>query len=307
MGMHASPTCQMQFDAAHAEMIGQPGEGLARMFTMMNAERLDVALQGVGQAEVAGQRSRAYAAERRQGRDAQGHDSKGHPAAIATHPDVQRMLLTQRALCLGTRGMVYRTLVELELGRNPALVEFMTPLCKAFCTDAAVEAAQLAIQIHGGYGYLHEYRVEQILRDVRVTQIYEGTNGVQALALAGRALRLGQGEAFATEIAAAITLAMDAGHTTEAAALKSALTDWRTAADMLKTRPDPGFSATAFLRLSGLVALAATWARMLTRAGEAEDPAQIRQVAAFVFAWMLPETATLSRQCDYSPLGSSSR
>ncbi|HSF47772.1 MAG TPA: acyl-CoA dehydrogenase family protein, partial [Burkholderiales bacterium] len=148
MGMHSSPTCQMAFDGAEAEMLGIEGQGLTHMFVMMNAERIDVGIQGVGLAEVAGQRSRAYAAERRQGR---AEDGSG-PVAINRHADVRRMLLTQIALTEGCRALLYRTEVELELQRNAALVDFLTPVCKAFVTDSAVEAAQLAIQIHGGYG-----------------------------------------------------------------------------------------------------------------------------------------------------------
>ncbi len=192
MGMHASPTCQMAFDDAEAEMLGAPGEGLARMFTMMNAERLDVAVEGVGLIEVALQRARHHAAERRQGR-APGSDAPIDP--ISRHRDVQRMLLTQMALAQGCRVMTLRTAVELELDPDSPLAQFMTPVCKAFCTDAAVEAANLAIQVHGGYGYCREYRVEQILRDARITPIYEGTNGIQAMTLAGRLLHLGGGAA----------------------------------------------------------------------------------------------------------------
>jgi 3-(methylthio)propanoyl-CoA dehydrogenase len=301
MGLHASPTCQMAFDGAVAEMVGQPGEGLARMFTMMNAERLDVAVQGVGLAEVAGQRARAYAGERRQGR-AGGAET----VAIAAHADVRRMLLSQIALTLGTRAMVDRTLVELELGENRPLVEFMTPLCKAFCTDAAVEAAQLAIQVHGGYGYLREYRVEQILRDARITQIYEGTNGIQAMTLAGRLLRLDNGacvRAFADHVRVAAAVADRAGLIPAAVALDRALEAWNLAAEAVARQAETGYTAAAFLRLSGLVAFAAAWARLEAAADRAPLPARIRAAGDFVRRWMLPETAILSAQCrsGFSP------
>ena len=300
MGMHGSPTCQMAFDAARAEIIGAPGEGLARMFTMMNAERLDVAVQGVGLAEVALQRSLAYANERRQGRA--GKDSG--PDIIARHGDVRRMLLTQMALAMGCRAMVMRTLVDLELGDKPALMELMTPVCKAFATDAAQEAASHAIQIHGGYGFLREYRVEQIARDARITPIYEGTNGIQAATVAGRVIRLDNGAAlgdFKTEIEAARSVAIPA----TAQALSAALAAWDEASAAMLGRKDIGLTAAAYLRLTGLVAFAAAWARLEARADDSPSPDRIRTVAAFVRDWMLPETQHLSGLCKtHTELGS---
>ena len=291
MGLHASPTCQMAFDEAWAELIGAPGEGLARMFTMMNAERLDVAAQGIGLAEIAGQRSRAYAAQRHQGRTGPG----AGPDPIAAHPDIRRALLTQLALALGGRAMLYRVLVELELGTNPALVEIMTPICKAFCTDAGCEAADHAIQIHGGYGYLREYRVEQILRDARITRIYEGSNGIQGMTLVGRLLTLDDGacrRAFHAEIAAAAE-----GPAEWREDLTRAVAAWEAAASALLTAPEPGYQAADFLRLSGLLAFAAAWARLLACAAAAPSPARIRQGADFVRRWMLPECHLLAARC----------
>jgi 3-(methylthio)propanoyl-CoA dehydrogenase len=293
MGMHASPTCQMAFDGAKAEIVGAPGEGLARMFTMMNYQRLDVAMEGVGLAEIASQRSRAYASERRQGR-ALGTNSS--PAPLNAHADVQRGLLAQMALAQGCRAMVYRVHTELELGANPALVEFMTPVCKAFCTEAAHEAADLAIQVHGGYGYLREYRVEQILRDGRITRIYEGTNGIQGITLAGRLLNLNGGacrRAFHDDIAAS---AAQAGGEWSAD-LASALAAWTAAADALSGRAEPGFASAPFLRLSGLLAFAATWSRLEKAADSAPSPLRIRRVANFVRRWMLPEVHHLASLC----------
>ncbi|CAA7626748.1 Acyl-CoA dehydrogenase [Candidatus Terasakiella magnetica] len=292
MGMHGSPTCQVAFDAAQAEIIGAPGEGLKRMFTMMNAERLDVAVQGVGLAEVALQRSLAYARDRKQGRVGAGEG----PDPIVRHGDVRRMLLTQMALAMGCRAMVLRTLVDLELGDKPALIELMTPVCKAFATDAAQEAASLAIQIHGGYGFLREYRVEQIARDARITPIYEGTNGIQAATVAGRVIRLDNGAAltaFGAEIEDAITLASPA----MAARLREALAALGRASAVMLTRKDLGLTATSYLRLVGLVALGGAWARLEAAADKAPNPARIHSVAAFVRDWMLPETTHLAGLC----------
>jgi alkylation response protein AidB-like acyl-CoA dehydrogenase len=288
MGMHSSPTCQMAFDGAEAEMLGTEGQGLAHMFVMMNAERIDVGIQGVGLAEVAGQRSRTYAAERRQGRAEGGSGT----VSINRHADVRRMLLTQIALTEGCRALLYRTEVELELKRNAALVDFLTPVCKGFATDSAVESAQLAIQIHGGYGYLKEYRVEQILRDARITPIYEGTNGIQANTLADRVLRIGaSAEAFRGEIADAIA----AAQTETKQALRDAMSAWERATEALLARPAAGAAATSYLRLSGLVAVAAAWARLETAAEHSPNPQRTRSAAAFHRDWLLPECAHLTQ------------
>jgi len=293
MGMHASPTCQVAFDGAWAEIVGAPGEGLRRMFTMMNAERLDVAVQGVGLAEVALQRSLAYAAERRQGRAG----SAEGPDVISRHGDVRRMLLTQMALALGCRAMVLRTLVDLELERTPALMELMTPVCKAFVTDAAQEAASLAIQIHGGYGFLREYRVEQIARDARITPIYEGTNGIQAQTVAGRVIRLDNGAAL-TEFKAEIIEAAHGAAPAAAAALTRALAAVDKATAAILPRRDTGLVATSYLRLLGLVAFAAAWTRLETAAPFAPNPDRIRNCALFVRDWMLPEVDHLAARCQ---------
>ncbi|GAB4360500.1 MAG: acyl-CoA dehydrogenase family protein [Gammaproteobacteria bacterium] len=290
MGMHASPTCQLAFEGARAELIGAPGEGLARMFTMMNVTRLDVGAEGVGLAEAAMQRAWRYAAERRQGR-APGSAEGSDP--ICRHGDVQRMLLTQRALVEGCRALVYRTLVELELEGASPLVEFLTPVCKAFCTESAVRVADLAIQIHGGYGYCREYRVEQVLRDARITPIYEGTNGIQAMTLAGRLLRLGEGgcwRAFEADLRSAI----GSGESAVASALARALPRWVEATEAVVAMDDPGMAAHDYLRLTGRMALGAAWARLAGAAEASPRPERARAVADFVARWLLPDTEWLA-------------
>ncbi|MFV0491195.1 MAG: acyl-CoA dehydrogenase family protein [Pseudorhodobacter sp.] len=192
LGLHASPTCQMEFDQAYGELIGQEGRGLAAMFTMMNHARLDVALQGVAHASRAHAISAAYAAERQQGRK-----PDGGAAMLADHPDVRRMLDEQRDLALTSRAMCHLALGEIERGSRPALIQFLTPLCKITATEAGIRAADLGIQILGGYGYLEEYGLSQIWRDARITAIYEGTNGIHALTLATRALQFEGGAAIA--------------------------------------------------------------------------------------------------------------
>lgn len=294
MGMHASPTCQLAFEGAQAELLGQPGEGLARMFTMMNTTRLDVGAEGVGLAEIAMQRAWRYAVERQQGRAA----GSAQPLdLICRHGDVQRMLLTQRALVEGCRAMIYRTLVELELEKASPLVEFLTPVCKAFCTEAAVQVADLAIQIHGGYGYCREYRVEQVLRDARITPIYEGTNGIQAMTLAGRLLHVQGGacrRAFEADIEQAITACESAGHSATAQALIVAMANWRAATDAVIDTSDPGMVAHDYLQLTGWVAFGAAWSRLERAAEESPAPQRTQAVAEFVWRRLLPGTEHLA-------------
>jgi alkylation response protein AidB-like acyl-CoA dehydrogenase len=195
LGLHASPTCHMVFDGTPAELVGEEGAGLAAMFTVMNHARIDVSLQGVAHASRAHAISMAYAGERVQGRK-----SDGSPAVLIDHADVRRMLDEQRCLALGARSMAHIALVEMERGKRPELVDFLTPLCKVFCSQAGIRAADLGIQILGGYGYLDEYRISQTWRDVRITSIYEGANGIHERAVITRGLKTQRGagpDAFA--------------------------------------------------------------------------------------------------------------
>ncbi len=199
LGLHASPTCHMVFDQAEAELIGEEGQGLLAMFTVMNHARLDVALQGVGHAAKAARIARVYASDRKQGRA-----MDGTPAVLADHADVARMLDEQDILTIGARAMVHVTVVELEKGCDPALAEFLTSMCKVFGSEAGSRAADLGIQIMGGYGYLTEYGMEQIWRDARICAIYEGANGIHTKGLVARGLKPDGGaklfEAFVTEV-----------------------------------------------------------------------------------------------------------
>lgn len=287
MGLHAAATCQIAFEDAHATMVGAPGEGLKRMFTLMNIQRLEVALQGVALAECASQRSLGYAANRRQGR----HPLSGETVTISEHDDVRRMLMTQMALALGGRVMCYQALVDLELNRHSNFAEFMTPVCKSFCTDAAVEAANLAIQVHGGYGYLKEYRVEQILRDARITQIYEGTNGIHSVALATRLSRTTRYvEAFAKHVEAAVAESERQGKGPAARTLAAVLAHWRSATAAITRCERPESVARSYMLLTGLTAFGAAWARLETVAERAPDPCKLKELGWFVREFMLPET-----------------
>lgn len=190
LGLHASPTCHMTFDGTPAQLIGEEGAGLTAMFTIMNHARIDVALQGVAHASRAHAISKAYADERAQGRKAD-----GAPAVLSDHADVQRMLCEQRDLVKTSRAMAHIALVEMEKVDRSELAEFLTPLCKFYCTEAGIRAADLGIQVLGGYGYLNEYEISQTWRDARITSIYEGANGIHYLSLATRGLRVNGGAA----------------------------------------------------------------------------------------------------------------
>jgi acyl-CoA dehydrogenase len=203
LGIHASPTCTMVYGdggSATAFLVGEENRGMACMFTMMNPARLSVALQGVAIAERATQQALAYARERKQGR-APGVETGSSP--IIAHPDVKRMLLTMRALTRAARALSYATAVALdraERGSDEAerktaheRASLLTPVAKAFSTDVGSEVASLGVQVHGGMGYIEETGAAQHYRDARIAQIYEGTNGIQAIDLVTRKLPLAGG------------------------------------------------------------------------------------------------------------------
>lgn len=197
MGIKASSTCVMNFEDSKGWLVGEPNKGLKAMFTMMNAARLGVAMQGLGIAEVAYQNGLAYAKDRLQMRSLDGEKYPDKPAdPIIVHPDVRRMLLTSKAFCEGARALSYWAGMHLDISQkhpdpqrrqeSDDLVALMTPILKAYLTDMGFEVSSLAMQIHGGHGYIWEYGVEQYTRDARIAMIYEGTNGIQALDLVGR-------------------------------------------------------------------------------------------------------------------------
>lgn len=199
MGLHASPTCVMQYDGAKGWLVGEPHKGMRAMFTMMNAARLYVGIQGLGIAEVAMQNAYAYAKERLQGRALKGAKLPDRAAdPITVHADVRRMLLSMRGFVEGSRALAMETAFMLDLAkRHPDatarqdaddFVQLATPIVKSFLTDGGFETASTAMQVYGGYGYIKDYGVEQYARDARITMIYEGTNGIQAMDLIGRKL-----------------------------------------------------------------------------------------------------------------------
>jgi 3-(methylthio)propanoyl-CoA dehydrogenase len=211
LGINANPTCTLNYgeksSGAIGYLVGEPNRGLEYMFIMMNAARFSVGVQGIALADRAYQSSLEYAKERVQGRDLK--PGSRAPEPIFKHPDVRRMLMVQKATIEAMRGLAYVTAASLDYAqRHPdervrkehrAIVEFMTPIVKAWCTENAVELCSTALQIFGGMGYIEETGIAQQYRDVRITTIYEGTTGIQALDLIGRKLLRDMG-ATATSI-----------------------------------------------------------------------------------------------------------
>jgi alkylation response protein AidB-like acyl-CoA dehydrogenase len=200
MGIHASATATLNFEGAVGELIAEPNKGLEAMFTFMNTARIGIAVQGVAHAEASFQAALPYARERRSMRALSGKKDPDHRAdALIWHPDVRRMLLTQKAIAEGGRAMIYGAAQIADRMFNAAAegdrakvdeldgeLGFYTPILKGFLTEMGLEAANLGIQVFGGHGYIHEHGVEQIARDARISTLYEGTTGIQALDLLGR-------------------------------------------------------------------------------------------------------------------------
>ncbi len=269
LGAHASPTCVMLFEGAQAELIGAPNQGLAAMFVMMNAARLQVGVQGVGVAEMAFQRALAFSLERKQGRSAW---TGALPARLFDHPDVRRTLMLMKAKIEAARGLCLSTAVAADLAKhsgNPLdrdtarmREDLLTPIAKAWSTDMAVEVASMGLQVHGGMGFIEETGAAQHYRDARILPIYEGTNGIQAIDLMGRKLAIGKGQAVRELVAdimptaAALKSADDAWLHTIGARLETGLAAVQSATGWLIERrghaqPDALAGATPYLHLLG--------------------------------------------------------
>lgn len=249
MGIHAQPTCVMNYDEATGWLVGEPHRGLAAMFTMMNAARLNVGMEGVAVAEAAYQKALAYVRERKQG-----------GALIIEHPDVRRMLTTMRAKIQAGRAVCYACAVAADAG-DKAREDLLTPLAKAWCTDLGVEVASLGVQIHGGMGFVEEGGAAQFYRDARIAPIYEGTNGIQAIDLYGRKLLSDRGEAMRALIADTRAIASAHPRLASAADALERATDHMLSA----VREDALTGASAYLALAGDVAGAMLWAQGLQR------------------------------------------
>ena len=316
MGIKASATCVMNFDQATGWMVDAPGKGLAAMFTMMNYERLGVGIQGLAQGERSYQAAIEYARERLQSRASAGAQAPEKPAdPIIVHPDVRRMLLTMKALNEGGRAFSSYVALQLDTAkysddaatrqRAQDLVALLTPVAKAFLTDMGLETTLHGQMVFGGHGYIREWGQEQLVRDVRITQIYEGTNGIQALDLAGRKT-VGSGGAlyrlFADEIRQFIASAgveLTEFNQPLGAALDTLdeLTAWLL--DRAQNNPNEvGAASVEYLQVFGYTAYAYLWARMagaaLGKLQEDDFYASKLGTARFYFARLLPRIASLS-------------
>src|SRR5689334_17997001 len=284
MGIHGNATCVMNYDGAKGWLVGEPEKGLAAMFIMMNAARLGVGLQGLAQGEVAYQNAAAYAKDRRQGRALRPDEREAGAKAdaIIVHPDVRRMLMEARAYIEPGRALVLWGALQVDLLRRSPdeaereqaddLLGLLTPVIKGYLTDKGFDAAVSAQQVFGGHGYIREHGMEQFVRDARITQIYEGTNGIQAMDLVGRKLPKDGGRAVRTffeivgrDIADAKAGGGDAVGI--AAELEPALQDLQAATMWLAQNGmvDPnnaGAGAYAYMDLMGLVSLGWMWLKM---------------------------------------------
>ena len=322
MGIKANATCVMNFENARGWLVGEPHKGMRAMFTMMNGARLGVGMQGLGLAEVSYQNAVAYARERLQGRSAKGPVMPNADAdPIIVHPDVRRMLMTMRAHIEGMRALAYwvGTLIDIEERHpDPArreeatdLVALMTPVIKAFCTDTGFEITNLALQCFGGHGYIREYGMEQFVRDARIAQIYEGTNGVQAMDLLGRKVPDGNGRMVRRfiaiverDLAAAAerpAVRVIAERVREAVGLLARVT--RTATERAAKNADEiGAAAADYLRLFGLVAEGWMWVRMAAigdaRPASSGNATSKLPTAEFFVMKLLPETHALAARID---------
>ena len=317
MGIHGNATCVLNFDGARGYLVGEENQGMRYMFTMMNSARLGVGLQGVCLAQRGFEASSAYAQERLQMRSLSGPKAPDQPAdPIVVHPDVRRMLLTQRAFAEGGRALVYYAslLADTESlhpddaarGQAGELLDLLTPIVKGFLTEAGYEAVNEAVQIYGGHGFIRENGVEQLVRDGRITLIYEGTTGIQGLDLLARKILMTQGKGL-------IQLVGEMKQTAEAVraavpelaeGLDSVSEEWAAMSMQLGGKavenPDEiGAAAVDYLFYSGYATLAFMWARIALSAhgalegadaGRAEYLQSKIDTARFYFARILPRT-----------------
>src|SRR5690554_17284 len=320
MGIKGSATCVMNFDGAQGWLVGEENKGLAAMFTMMNYERLGVGIQGLAAAEASLQNARAYAFERLQSRAPTGARNPEQAAdPLIVHPDVRRMLLTMKSYVEG--GRAFSTYVgqwldiakfsdnDADRERAEGLVALLTPVAKAFLTDRGFDMCVLGQQVFGGHGYIREWGQEQLVRDARITQIYEGANGIQALDLMGRQVVGSQGklyELFAEDLAAFIekeqgNLALEPYLAPLAAALERLSDVTEQVIRQADKDPNaPGAASADYTNLFGLTALAYMWAKMVAAAAPKADADSSGfytgklKTARFYYQRLLPQTVSLA-------------
>ena len=314
MGIHANPTCVMNFDGAKGFLIGEVNRGLNCMFTFMNSARLDTSLQGLTHAELALQGGLSYALEREAGRSLRGTQVPDRPAdPLIVHPDVRRMLLTIKCFAEGGRAFIYylSQVSDLEKEGDEAsakLMGLLTPISKGFLTELGLEAANIGVQIYGGHGYIREWGMEQNVRDARISTLYEGTTGIQAMDLLGRKVLIDGGQSFALfyEIIKSSLVNIDAQYVP---ILETQLAEWQTLTKTVMGKAESnidelGSSAFDYLMYSGYTVLAWVWARMATVAkanSKDNDKAFYRlkvDTANFYMQKILPRAASHKIQIE---------
>jgi alkylation response protein AidB-like acyl-CoA dehydrogenase len=326
MGIHANSTCVMNYDGAKGWMVGEENKGLAAMFVMMNAARLGVGIQGLGQADVAYQNAVQYAQDRRQGRALTGpKDPQEKADPLFVHPDVRRMLMDGKATVEGLRALCTWGALQVDLAhaaetederqRADDLVSLLTPVIKGFGTDKGYEVATNAQQVFGGHGYIEEQGMSQYVRDARITMIYEGANGVQAMDLVGRKLAQNGGRAIQAffaivdeECARAKgdeALADFATRLEKANGELKAATMWFMQNGMANPN-NIGAGAHHYMHIMGIVALGSMWLMMAEAAQKAlaegrgnKDFLEAKLVTARYFGErFLPDAGSLRRKIE---------
>jgi alkylation response protein AidB-like acyl-CoA dehydrogenase len=302
MGIKGSATSVINYDGAQGFLLGEEHQGLAAMFTMMNYERLSVGLQGLGAGDLAYQHSARYAQDRVQGRAATGAQNPDAEAdTLLVHPDVRRMLLTQRAYTEGCRAFAFFAGMQLDEAKHKGderadrFGQLLTPVVKAFLTDKGLEGAVMAQQVLGGHGYVKEWGVEQIVRDARIAQIYEGTNGIQALDLTGRKVVRDGGKTLAEllQVLAGFDIDPDFKEPVDHAFARLLRVTQSLVARSNEDANLAGAVSTDFLDLMGMTLCAWAWGVMTQCAGTDDFGEAKKQTARFFFARLLPRTVGL--------------
>ncbi|AUM11848.1 acyl-CoA dehydrogenase C-terminal domain-containing protein [Ketobacter alkanivorans] len=308
MGIKGSATCVINFDSAEGYLVGELNRGLQCMFTMMNCERLSIGIQGLGCGDASYQNAVQYARERLQGRDVQGADKAKAADPIIVHPDVRRMLLNMKALNEAGRAFAVYLGLHLdqakygasaeEQARADAKVALLTPVAKAFFTDMGLDCTVLGQQVFGGHGYIREWGQEQLVRDVRIAQIYEGTNGIQAMDLLQRKVFANNGEwmeAYLDEIREFATTVQEASLRELADDLRARSLQLQTLTETVLRSADEsplelGAAACDYLHVVGYVSYGYMWLKMMV---SADDSSTKQKTGRYYFSRILPRIDSL--------------
>jgi len=329
MGIHGNSTCLLNFDGATGYLVGEPNKGLNYMFTFMNFARIGTGLQGLAHSELAFQNSLAYSRDRLQMRSLTGPKNSAGPAdPIIVHPDVRRMLLTQKAFAEGGRALLYFASTQGDIltmsddaeARELAdhVLSFLTPIIKAFLTETGFESANLGLQCFGGHGYVNEWGMEQNVRDARISMLYEGTTGIQALDLLGRKVLGTRGKALAPVTAFILDFCRRSRNRKELRPYLKTLVrltkQWKSLTRKIgfaamRNRDAVGAASVDYIMFSGYVLLGVAWAASARAAyrrleqGTTEEAFYRAKIhtAEFYFAKILPRTTALLETMSAGP------